>query len=362
MIEIKHLKKVYENVTPIEDLSITINKGDIISVIGPSGTGKSTLLRMINMLEEPTSGQIFIDGEEITKPNFPLNSIRGKIVMVFQSFNLFNNMTVLENVCLGQIELKGVKPEDAYEKSMKLLDDVGMANFALSYPNQLSGGQKQRAAIARAIAMEPEVILFDEPTSALDPTMVGEIEHIIRKLADTKDYTMLLVTHDMSFAESVSNRVIYLDEGGIYEDGTPEQIFHNQKRDKTRAFINQLKSFAGDISIHEHDFMNIYSEISKFTYKTEMPAQLDKHIKAVFEEMCFQIVGAEIDEEVESMHYEINYSKADDFATLILLLNNIDIDFNDKKYDVSWNIVKHYASGIEIDKLDKQTKISMIIK
>ena len=362
MIEIKHLRKEYETVTPIEDLSVTINDGDIISIIGPSGTGKSTLLRMINMLEKPTSGQIFIDGEDITVPGFQLSKIRGKIVMVFQSFNLFNNMTVLENVCVGQIKLKGIKPSDAYEKSMKLLEEVGLGGFAFSYPAQLSGGQKQRAAIARAIAMDPEVILFDEPTSALDPTMTGEIELIIKRLAANKKYTMLLVTHDMSFAESVANRVFYLDEGGIYEDGTPDQIFNNQLKEKTKAFVKQYKSFTGEINKSDSDFMNLYSELSKFTYKSEMSREMDNHIKAIFEELCFQIVVNNIKDENKRILFNLGYSQVDKIATFTLEFAETSINLESEQNAMSWNIIKHYADDIHISNNDGLTVIKITIK
>lgn len=362
MIEIKHLRKEYENITPIEDLSVTINKGDIISIIGPSGTGKSTLLRMINMLEKPTSGQILIDGQDITAPGFNLSKIRGKIVMVFQSFNLFNNMTVLENVCIGQIKLKKIEPSEAYEKSMKLLEEVGLAGFAYSYPSQLSGGQKQRAAIARAIAMDPEVILFDEPTSALDPTMTGEIELIIKRLAENNKYTMLLVTHDMSFAEGVANRVFYLDEGGIYEDGTPDQIFHNQLKEKTKAFVKQYKSFTGEINKYENDFMSLYSELSKFTYKSEMSRSLDNRIKSIFEELCFQIVGKNLKEDGASILFDLGYSTVDKIATFILKYNDVNIDLQSEENSISWNIISHYADDIKINKEDNQTIISITLE
>lgn len=362
MIELRHIKKQYESVTPIKDLSVTINQGDIISIIGPSGTGKSTLLRMINMLEKPTSGQILIDGDDITTPGFDLSKIRGKIVMVFQSFNLFNNMTVLENVCIGQIRLKKVEPQVAYEKSMKLLEEVGLGGFAFSYPSQLSGGQKQRAAIARAIAMDPEVILFDEPTSALDPTMTGEIELIIKRLAQDKKYTMLLVTHDMSFAEGVANRVFYLDEGGIYEDGTPDQIFNNQKREKTRAFVKQYKSFSGEINKHENDFINLYSELSKFTYKTEMPRDLDNRIKSIFEELCFQVVNRNIQNDETKVLYDIGYSQVDKIATFELQLVNVSDEFVINKDSIEWKIIEHYADDIRINRNDNNLLVTITIK
>ena len=185
MIEIEHLKKEYENVTPLEDVNVTINEGDIISVIGPSGTGKSTLLRCINLLETPTSGTIRVDGEEITAPKYDISSIRKKMGMVFQSFNLFGHMTVIENVMIPPMDLLGKSKQEAYDEGMKLLRMVGLAQKALNYPDELSGGQKQRVAIARTLAMDPEIILFDEPTSALDPTMVGEVQAVIHDDSDS---------------------------------------------------------------------------------------------------------------------------------------------------------------------------------
>lgn len=362
MIEIKHLRKEYENVTPIEDLSLTINKGDVISIIGPSGTGKSTLLRMINMLEKPTSGQIFFDGKEITAPNFSSSELCGKIVMVFQSFNLFNHLTVLENVTLAPMKLLGMEPEKAYEKAMELLEGVGLGGFALSYPANLSGGQKQRAAIARAIAMDPEVILFDEPTSALDPTMTSEIEYVIKRLAN-KGYTMLLVTHDMEFAETVSNRVIYLAEGGVYEEGSPDKIFHHQAREKTRAFVKQLKTFTGEINPHKYDFMELYSELSKFAYKAKMTKTIEGHIKAIFEEMCFQIVAPNYIENKTHVDFEIIYSSVDDECEFIIQYNNLPLNIEDSKYQISLEIIQLYSQDIKKETLDDgSTKITIKVK
>ena len=229
MIELKHLRKEYDIVTPLKDVNTVINDGDIISVIGPSGTGKSTLLRCINMLETPTSGQVIINGVDVTAPKCDLGKIRQKTGMVFQSFNLFGHLTVIENIMLAQLDLLGKSRQEAYDEGMRLLRTVGLADKALKYPDELSGGQKQRVAIARTLAMDPDTILLDEPTSALDPTMVGEVQAVIRELATTGK-TMLIVTHEMNFARFICNRVFYMDEGGIYEDGTPEQIFeHPQK-------------------------------------------------------------------------------------------------------------------------------------
>ena len=206
MIKIEHLKKEYPNVTPLKDVSVEIRDGDVISVIGPSGTGKSTLLRCINLLETPTSGHIWIDGDEITARKANLQKIRQRMGMVFQSFNLFGHLTVIENIMLSPMDLKGVSRQEAYDTGMKLLRTVGLAEKALNYPDELSGGQKQRIAIARTLAMDPDIILLDEPTSALDPTMVGEVQAVIRDLSKTGK-TLMIVTHEMNFARAISNRV-----------------------------------------------------------------------------------------------------------------------------------------------------------
>ena len=221
MIKIEHLKKEYPNVTPLKDVSVEIHDGDVISVIGPSGTGKSTLLRCINQMEKPTSGKVWVDGVEITDRKCDINKVRQKMGMVFQSFNLFGHLTVIENIMLSPVDLLGKSRQEAYDEGMRLLRMVGLAEKALNYPDELSGGQKQRIAIARTLAMDPDVILLDEPTSALDPTMVGEVQAVIRDLSKTGK-TMMIVTHEMNFAKAISNRVFYMDEGGIYEDGTPE--------------------------------------------------------------------------------------------------------------------------------------------
>ncbi len=289
MIELKHISKAYDDVTPLKDVNTIINDGDVIAVIGPSGCGKSTLLKMINLLERPSSGQVIVDGEDITAPDYPTYEIGRKIGMVFQSFNLFDHLTVVENVMIPQMDLLGRSKQEAYDRAIELLHQVGMDSRALQYPKILSGGQKQRVAIARTLAMDPEVILFDEPTSALDPTMVGEVQAVIRDLAKT-GITMLIVTHEMKFAREISSRVFYMDQGEIYEDGSPEQIFENPQRDLTRRFIKQLKVFETLIDKRNYDFLGAISEIERYGNNVQLEKKQVYALQSVFEELCQQIL------------------------------------------------------------------------
>ena len=283
MIKIEHLKKEYPNVTPLKDVSVEIHDGDVISVIGPSGTGKSTLLRCINQMEKPTSGKVWVDGVEITDRKCDINKVRQKMGMVFQSFNLFGHLTVIENIMLSPMDLLGKSRQEAYDEGMRLLRMVGLAEKALNYPDELSGGQKQRIAIARTLAMDPDVILLDEPTSALDPTMVGEVQAVIRDLSKTGK-TMMIVTHEMNFAKAISNRVFYMDEGGIYEDGTPEQIFDHPQRENTRRFIQKLKVLELNIESKDYDFLGMAGQIETYCNKNQIAPKIASRIQLVFEE------------------------------------------------------------------------------
>ena len=287
MISIRHLKKEYQNVTPFIDVNLEVNKGEVISIIGPSGTGKSTLLRCLNLLERPSSGEIIIDGTNIMAKGTDISAVRLKMGMVFQSFNLFSHLTVIENIMLGPMDLLKLSKQEAYDEGMRLLVTVGLVEKALNYPDELSGGQKQRVAIARALAMKPEIILFDEPTSALDPTMVGEVLAVIRSLA-REGLTMIIVTHEMKFAKDVSTRIIYMDEGGIYEDGSPEQIFDNPKRERTRAFVKRLKTFDCEIASPTFDFIEVSTGIEEFGRKQLLSQRQINNLQLVFEELCVQ--------------------------------------------------------------------------
>ena len=239
MIEIKDLHKSFGDLEVLKGITETIKDGEIVSIIGPSGSGKSTFLRCINLLEEPTSGHIIIDGQEITDPKTDINKMREDLGMVFQRFNLFPHKTVLENITLAPINVKGIAQADAEKTARELLQRVGLLDKADSYPAALSGGQQQRVAIARALAMQPKIMLFDEPTSALDPEMVGEVLAVIRQLTET-GMTMLIVTHEMGFAREVCDRVFFMDQGYIMEQGTPEEIFNNPKEPRTQDFLAKV--------------------------------------------------------------------------------------------------------------------------
>jgi len=239
ILEIKHLSKAFGAHAVLKDIDFTIHKGDVTTIIGPSGSGKSTLLRCINLLEYPTGGEIIYHGQNMAGDKVNAPAYRAKVGMVFQSFNLFSNMTVLENCMVGQVKVLKRSKKEARENALKYLHQVGMAPYINAKPRQISGGQKQRVAIARALAMEPEVLLFDEPTSALDPEMVGEVLNVMKELA-RQGMTMAVVTHEMGFARDVSNRVIFMDEGVIAEEGTPEALFTNPKRERTREFLARV--------------------------------------------------------------------------------------------------------------------------
>jgi len=283
MIKTEHLRKSYGDLTVLKDISTEIRKGEIISIIGPSGTGKSTFLRCLNLLEKPSGGSIYIDNKDLLENTTDVPKMRQKMGMVFQSFNLFAHLSVRDNLTIGPVKLLGISKADANRQALELLKLVGLAEKVNNFPDELSGGQKQRVAIARCLAMEPEVILFDEPTSALDPTMVSEVLAVIRRLA--KDgMTMLVVTHEMEFARNISTRVFYMDEGIIYEEGTPEQIFDNPQKDKTKAFINRVRSFHYHINSPDYDLYAMNAEIEAFCEKHLLPQRVCDNVLLLVEE------------------------------------------------------------------------------
>jgi len=288
MIQIRHLSKHFGNQVILKDISVDIKKGEIISIIGPSGTGKSTFLRCLNLLDTPTGGTIFIDGTPLLDKRTNVPKVRQKMGMVFQSFNLYAHLTAMENLTLGPIKLLGKKEAEANQKAVELLRLVGLVDKAHAFPDELSGGQKQRVAIARCMAMEPEILLFDEPTSALDPTMVSEVLAVIRRLA-REGMTMVIVTHEMEFARNLSSRVFYMDEGLIYEEGAPQQIFDHPQKEKTRAFINRIRSFEHRIHSRDYDLYALQGEMEAFCDKHVLPRSITRQVLHLAEEvLCLQ--------------------------------------------------------------------------
>lgn len=289
LLEVDHLRKSFGEVVPLKDVCCKVREGDVVSIIGPSGTGKSTFLNLINHLEEPDGGSILFEGEDTLAEGYDYNKLRENIGMVFQSFNLFAHLTIVENLMLAQTELLKRDSSAACARSMELLQMVGLADKALSLPEQLSGGQQQRAAIVRAVAMDPQILLFDEPTSALDPTMVGEVLTVIRNLA-RGGMTMLVVTHEMRFAKDVSNRVFFMDEGVIYEEGSPSQVFGHPQRDKTRRFINHLQVFETSMRQVGFDEADMVARIERFGHRHMISGRLINRMLTIAEDLCMQTI------------------------------------------------------------------------
>lgn len=293
MITVRHLSKTYTNsgvpFQVLKDVNCEIDKGEVISIIGPSGTGKSTFLRCLNKLETADGGEIIIDGVDIMNPETDVAKVRRKMGMVFQNFNLFNHLNVLDNVSYAPRKLLGIPGEQAKSEAMEYLKKVGMQEKAGSMPSDLSGGQKQRVAIARCLAMKPDIILFDEPTSALDPTMVSEVLSVIRQLAQ-QGMTMAIVTHEMKFAYDVSTRVFFMYGGVIYEEGTPARIFDDPGKPVTRAFINKLRSVEFTVRNGSYDLYGMNGKIEKFGHKYFLGGNAIGRLQLIFEEMLTGIL------------------------------------------------------------------------
>ena len=341
MIQIEHLRKVFGDLVVLKDINATINDGEIISIIGPSGTGKSTFLRCINLLETPTSGQIIINGQNILDKNTDVPKLRQKMGMVFQSFNLFEHLSILENVTIGPIKLLGMDKKSAEAQAVELLKMVGLAEKINFYPAQLSGGQKQRVAIARCLSMKPDIILFDEPTSALDPTMVSEVLGVIRQLAKN-GMTMAIVTHEMQFAHDVSTRVFFMNEGIIYEEGTPEQIFEHPQNLKTQIFINRIRNLVYTINSRNYDLYALNSDIEQFCKKYFLGNKAMFNIQHIVEEtMSLMPYSGLID-------ITINYSEKTKNINLEFVQHDCTSPIIEDKNadDISISIIKGLCSDI----------------
>ena len=359
MIRVKHLSKSFGELKVLRDVNAEIKKGEVISIIGPSGTGKSTFLRCLNLLDQPSGGGIFIDEENILdrKANVPL--IRRKMGMVFQQFYLFDHLTIMQNVTIGPIRLLGRTQGEAEKRGMELLKMVGLAEKADAYPRQLSGGQKQRIAIARCLSMEPEIILFDEPTSALDPTMVSEVLAVIRSLAQ-QGMTMAIVTHEMSFARDVSSRIFYMDDGVIYEEGTPEQIFDNPRREKTRIFINRIRSVEYRINSADYDLYALNAEIEQFCHKHFLTGKQQHNILLLTEE-SLQVIPL-----AGGLNYRLSFSeKTGEISLEFELPARAKPVFNAKvePYMLSMSIIRNLTTSITENVEDNGcTRIKMVLK
>ena len=311
LVEVRNLCKSFGSLSVLHDVNLTVEEGERIAIIGGSGCGKSVFLRSLELLERPDSGQIFIDGEEITARGADVNRIRRKMGMVYQKFYLFSHMNVMDNLCLAPVRLAGMTRQEAEDHAMEWLSKVGLTSKAHSMPENLSGGQQQRIAICRSLMMNPKVLFFDEPTSALDPTMVGEVLAMIRMLTK-HNMTMLIVTHEMNFAREVADRVLFFADGGIYEQGTPAEIFDSPKGEKTIAFIRKLKYFSYDIRRKDFDLLEMQGKIHDFTEKYGLPSSLAYRLELCCEELIYEMIsGCFADSRNVNIDVDISYSEAD---------------------------------------------------
>jgi polar amino acid transport system ATP-binding protein len=360
MIRVENLSKRFGDLVVLRDISVEIAKGEVVSIIGPSGTGKSTFLRCLNLLDQPSGGAIHIDGTDILAPKADVAKVRQKMNMVFQAFNLFAHLTVLDNLTLAPVKLKGERRDSAERRALDLLRLVGLAEKAHAFPDELSGGQKQRVAIARCLAMQPDVLLFDEPTSALDPTMVSEVLSVIRRLAK-EGMTMIIVTHEMDFARDVSNRVFYMDEGLIYEQGTPAQIFDDPQREKTRAFIHRIRSYVKHVASRDYDLYAINAEVEAFCEKHILPRKARHNLLLMIEELL-QLYGPYLDR--GALDLTVSYSEATGLLELCCEAdagagNPLERDDDD---DLGAMIVRHMAEREEFQVADGRSRLEFQVK
>jgi polar amino acid transport system ATP-binding protein len=355
MIQVRNLSKYYGDLTVLRDVNVDIRKGEVISVIGPSGTGKSTFLRCLNLLEYPSGGSIIVDDIPLLDKKTNVPKIRQRMGMVFQSFNLYAHLSVIENLIIGPVKLLAKNRNEATQKAMDLLKLVGLAEKAFSYPDELSGGQKQRVAIARCMAMECEILLFDEPTSALDPTMVSEVLAVIRRLS-REGMTMIIVTHEMEFAKNISNRVFYMDEGIIYEEGSPDQIFENPQKEKTRAFINRIRSLDIHLSSDNYDLYAIQGEMKAFCDKHFLSHRITEFTMLVAEELLL------LQKNITDASLKLSYSEKT--GTLHLSCENLgeEIDPLKDEDDIGLKIIIGRCEKVEYAYVNGKNVLNLTIK
>lgn len=362
LIEVKGLKKSFGSLEVLKGIDLSVEQGERIAIIGGSGCGKSVFLRSLTLLERPDAGQVFIDGQEITARGAPVDQIRRSMGMVFQKFHLFSEMDVMDNLCLAPVRLKGMSRAEAEQKAMELLSKVGLSARAHAWPTVLSGGQQQRIAICRCLMMEPKVLLFDEPTSALDPTMVGEVLAVIRMLAK-RDMSMLIVTHEMRFAREVANRVLFFADGGIYEQGTPEELFDHPKREKTVAFIHKIKYFAYEITRRDFDLMQLQGGIQVFGQKYGLGPKQINRLQVCCEELIYELLEhcCPADAPVD-LNLSISYAESDKTTELSLSCAGDDYNpFEQDENGLGVTILKRMAQQIEYRREDRCSRIHIVL-
>jgi len=356
----------------LENVDLHVEPGEKVAVIGPSGVGKSVLLRSLNLLEKPDSGRIWIRGREITAKGGDVDGIRRRMGMVYQQFHLFSHLDVLENIILAPTRIQGLSRGEAIRRAKELLALVSLESKLHALPEQLSGGQKQRIAIARCLAMEPEIMLFDEPTSALDPTMAGEVLAAIRALA-RQGLTMIIVTHEMAFAREVTDRVLYLDEQGIYEQGPPEQIFKHPERERTRAFIRQLKSFHEQIDGRDYDLLNLQSRIAQFCQKYGVDSRRSYVLQLAVEELLGEVIRHCFDPgEPIRVELGVSYGEADHSLSLVLTaagrafdpfagLPSSLLEMDEKALTLGFLMLRRLARSISQSYAEGQNRITIVL-
>jgi len=357
MITVRNLVKKFGNVEVLKDINTEIGKGEVISIIGASGGGKSTFLRCLNLLERPTSGEIIVNGLNVLDPATNVAAVRQNMNMVFQSFNLFDHMTALENLTLAPIRLKGMSKKAAEKHGMDLLRTVGLSERAHYFPHELSGGQKQRVAIARCMAMNPEIILFDEPTSALDPTMVAEVLAVIRKLAK-EGLTMLIVTHEMEFARDVSSRVFYMDDGRIHEEGPPEQIFDHPEQERTLAFVHHARTWRHTFHSPDVDPFAMHGEIRRFGEKQFLSRHAIYNLQLLSEELLQQLMPQL--REGKTFEFAVQYSEEERTLNAFLTMppgTPNPLEATEKNNELSISLIEYLASDIEYQQNDENARL-----
>lgn len=357
MIRIENLKLNLGNVNIFNDLNLEIKEGEVVGVIGPSGTGKSILLKCIMKLIKTDAGKIYFRDKDITEKDIATEKLCEKIGMVFQDFNLFKHLSVIENVMSGQIDVQNIDKKTAYENSMKMLRYVNLVDKAFEFPVSLSGGQKQRTAIARTIAMNPEIILMDEPTSSLDAISKGEVKSVIRMLA-RENRTMIIVSHELELIRDVCTRVVFLNGGKVYEEGTPLEILDNPKKKATRIFVKALRILTVDIESVDFDFIGLTTTFSEYAYRICMPSNLLTKMQSILEEFFHVII---IDnKEKNKMHVILEYNDKDKILDGTIYSSGEKIDIDDPHYYLSWCIINKRCKTIELKDSDKKEYTNLI--